>query len=128
MSGALVRVAVTQGRPLIAWLRWPAGLAFLGPIGLQQMEERILAGYYPPRALCRDSSLKHMPSLSVQEAYLLVLELQSKGQALGLVHVSGPTSVFSGDGDLWLPHVLSTFHLLQLVGISEYSLCTYLMP
>lgn len=40
-----------------------------------------------PSVQHRDSSLEHMPSLSVKKAYLLVLELQSKGQASGVVHI-----------------------------------------
>ena len=35
LSGALAFVAAAQGtQPLIACLLWPAGLAFVGPLGL----------------------------------------------------------------------------------------------
>lgn len=34
-----------------------------------------------------DSRLRHNPCLSVEEAYLLVQELQSEGQASGLGHI-----------------------------------------
>ena len=35
----------------------------------------------------QQSRQKHTPSLSVKQTYLLVLELQSKGQTSGLAHI-----------------------------------------
>lgn len=48
-----------------------------GPTGQEQLEERVLGRLPFPRH-CTDSRLKHILSLSVKRAYLLVLELHSE--------------------------------------------------
>lgn len=49
-------------------------------------EETVL-GWLLPSLHCRKNKLKHTPSLSVQKAYLLLLELWSQKQASVLTHM-----------------------------------------
>lgn len=53
--------------------------------GTVTIQETIL-GRLPPRRDCTENRLKHIPSLSVKEAYLFVLELWLEEQASGLAH------------------------------------------
>lgn len=70
-----------QGCSLITWLWWPGGLAFLGFI-----RDTVLYKLQPPRQ-CTDSRLKHTPSPSVKNAYLLVLDCQPEQQTSGFLHI-----------------------------------------
>lgn len=63
------------------WLWWPGALASLGRTGLKQLNSSWQA---ITTRHCTDSRLKYLPSLPVKKIYLLVWELQPKGQALGL--------------------------------------------
>lgn len=62
-----------SGHSLTAWCWWPGGACGRGTNGMTIRETDFgrlsLPGY------CTDSSLKHSPSLSVKQAYLLVLKL-----------------------------------------------------
>ena len=49
------------------------------------MEKQFLAATYTGHRT--DSKLKHIPSLSMKEAYLLVLEFQAEEHAFGLAHM-----------------------------------------
>lgn len=49
------------------------------------MERQFLAATYPGHSA--ESRLKHIPSISMKEAYLLVLEFQAEEHAFGLAHM-----------------------------------------
>ena len=82
MSGDLVFVAVTQGKPLDRLALEAGGLEFLGAMGLTVRETGL--GRLPLPGHCADRRLKQTPSLSEKEAYMLVQELWSEGQGSGL--------------------------------------------
>lgn len=64
-----------------------AGRAYvLGSHGTVTIREIVLGSLQPPWH-GRDSRLRHIPSLSVKENYLLVLELHSEGLASGFTHI-----------------------------------------
>ena len=86
MSGAPVFAATAQGMPLHRLALGASGTCIPGSQGTVTIGETVLARL-PPPGHCTDHRLKLLPSLSVKEAYLLILGLQPEGQALGLPHI-----------------------------------------
>lgn len=64
-------------------------------------------------------SLKHIPSISMREACLLVQKFQPEGQASSLAHNWGPSEVPSGNIGHWRPSLCSPSALLQLNSFSQ---------
>lgn len=85
-SGALVFAADAQGISLDCLTLVGAGDDVPRSHRIVTIREGVL-GRLPSPGHCTDSGLKHSPSLSVKEAYLLVLELWPQGQASGMKHV-----------------------------------------
>lgn len=62
------------------------GCCFSGPHGSETIGETVF-GRLPPPGYFTDSGLKYTSRLSMEKAYLLVLELWPEGQASGLHHI-----------------------------------------
>lgn len=57
-----------------------------GPHGTETIGKIVLIMMIP-KGHCTDSRLKHIPSVSLKRAYLLVLELKPEGQVSGFQHI-----------------------------------------
>lgn len=82
----LVSAATTQGTPLDCLTLVARETYVFESHETLTIEETVL-GILPLAGHCTDSRLKHTPSVSVKEAYLLVLELWPEGHTLGLAHL-----------------------------------------
>lgn len=63
-----------------------------------KITHKVLGCLEPPPEQGTDNRLKHTPSLSVEEAYLLLHELWPKEKDSGLAFIQEPTEMLSGDG------------------------------
>ena len=123
MSGGPVFLSVNQGMPLDCLSLVANGAFIHGFHGTVTNGETVLS-WLPPPGNSADSRLKHTPSLYGKEAYLLVLELQPKGQASDFTYIYRSTEVFSGEGGQADTICVLPSATLQVASISWKGACT----
>lgn len=75
----------TQGIPLDHLALEAREACVSGPHGTKTIG-KILFISLPPKGYCTDRLMKHIPTISMERAYLLVLELKHEGQVSGFLH------------------------------------------
>lgn len=104
---------LTRRHPLVMWLWWPGGLAFLSPMELWQLE-RVFLGRLPPTQHCAENRFRHNPHF-VCEGGLLPCPGALTGRAVFQfgTHLMDYRAALK-KCSLWM----SSWHLLQLANIS----------
>lgn len=92
------------------------------PVPCDHINGKESGHYLQPPGHCRDSKLKHTPTLLVKIAHLIVREIKPEDRFLGLTQVWRLQRLLSGNGGREITYLHPHFPpmaLPQLIGISQ---------